>query len=319
MSTTLIVPELEQLEPARRVVTIGTFDGVHRGHHHLLALTVDRARALGARSTAITFEPIPASVLRPESYLGRICPADDKLTQIASSGIDEIVTLRFDRDFAQQTPEAFMTRLAATGELLEVWVGESFALGRNRAGNVRRLGEIGTELGFTVHAVPRLHLDGENISSSAIREAIWAGDVTRAWTFLGRPFRVTGEVIHGAHLGRTIGFPTANVVPPANLVSLADGIYASYTTLPGTDMPHPSMTYVGTRPTVNSGDRLVETNLLDFEGDLYGQVLSVDVLARLRGDQVFDGLDPMIAQLHRDEVAAREFLAAHPPGSLLIA
>jgi riboflavin kinase/FMN adenylyltransferase len=292
-----------------RVMTIGTFDGVHRGHGVLVAAAIERGRALGVPVTAITFEPVPAQVLRPEQFPGRICSADVKLCRLAELGIDEIVTIRFDRELAQQSPEEFMASVAATG-LKELWVGEAFALGKNRSGNVERLREIGEELGFAVVAVKRMTEDGQVISSSAIRKAIQEGDVAQTMRSLGRPFRVSGEVIHGAHLGRTIGFPTANVVPPAELVPLADGIYASLTTLPGATAGRPSMTYVGTRPTVNSGERLIETNLFDFDGDLYGQTITVDLLERLRGDQVFSGVDALIAQLHADEAAARSYFAA---------
>ena len=146
-------------------------------------------------------------------------------------------------------------------------------------------------------AVLRLEDDGQVISSSVIRGAIRAGDAAGVARYLGRPFRVSGQVIHGAHLGRTIGYPTANVAPPPHMVQLADGIYASVASLEDGSAPRPAMTYIGTRPTVNSGARLVETHLLDFDGDLYGQNLDVDVWHHLRGDMTFDGLDPLIAQL----------------------
>jgi riboflavin kinase/FMN adenylyltransferase len=296
--------------PSRpRVMTIGTFDGVHRGHQALVAAALERGQALGVPVTAITFEPVPAQVLRPDQFPGRICSAEAKLCRLAELGIDEIVTIRFDRELAQQSPEEFMASVAATG-LRELWVGEAFALGKNRSGNVERLREIGEELGFAVTAVKRMTEDGQVISSSTIRKAIQEGDVAQTMRSLGRPFHVCGEVIHGAHLGRTIGFPTANVVPPAELVPLADGIYASLTTLPGDEAGRPSMTYVGTRPTVNSGDRLIETNLFDFDGDLYGQTITVDLMERLRGDQVFSGVDALITQLHADEAAARSYFAA---------
>jgi riboflavin kinase/FMN adenylyltransferase len=289
-------------------VTIGTFDGVHRGHQALVAAAVKRGRGLGIPVTAITFEPVPAQVLRPEQFPGRICSAEAKLERLSALGIDEIVTISFDHTLAQQTPEEFMAAVAATG-LSELWVGEAFALGRNRSGNVERLREIGQGLGFEVVAVKRISDDARVISSSGIRRAILEGDVAQAMDFLGRPYRISGEVIHGAHLGRTIGFPTANVVPPAELAPLADGIYASLATLPGEERGRMAMTYVGTRPTVNSGDRLIETNILDFDGDLYGQTISVDLMQRLRGDQAFAGVEALIEQLHTDEAATRAYFA----------
>ncbi len=301
---------VDDLPPEPRIVTIGTFDGVHRGHRHLLRGAVARGRGQGLATLGVTFEPPPAAVLRPDRFPGRICTAEEKLAGLAAAGLDRVLTVPFTRELARQSPEEFMAWLAATTGLRELWVGEAFALGKDRAGDVPRLAEIGRDLGFAVVAVPRLELDGRIVSSSAVRTAILAGDVALARHLLGRPFRVAGEVIHGAHLGRTIGFPTANVLPPSELVPLADGIYASHARLTGDIGPRPAMTYVGTRPTVNTGARLVETHLLDFDDDLYGQILRVDPLARLRPDQTFPSLDAMVAQLRRDEAHAREVLAA---------
>ena len=293
--------------PEPRVVTIGTFDGVHRGHHALISSAVDRAREIGVRATAVTFEPVPSAVLRPDRFPGRICSAEEKFRLLATTGLDDIITVAFDRQLASRSPEEFMDAVRATG-MTELRVGEAFALGKHRAGGVDRLRAIGEHQGFSVHAMLRETDRAEIISSSAIRNAIQEGDVARAHRWLGRPFRLSGEVIHGAHLGRTIGYPTANVMPPRELVPLADGIYVSQTWLLGEESPHASMTYVGTRPTVNSGERLVETHLFDFDGDLYGSVIDVDMFERLRGDEVFAGLDSLIAQLRIDETAARAYL-----------
>jgi riboflavin kinase/FMN adenylyltransferase len=306
---------LEDLEAAPRIVTIGTFDGVHRGHRELLTRTVDRARELDLASLALTFEPVPASVLRPDRFQGRICSLREKLHHLTGSGVDEIAVVPFDLALSRQTPEEFMTRIASQTHLRELWVGEAFALGKDRAGDVARLREIGRGPGFDVIAVARVTTDGEIVSSSAIRAALIAGDAARARRLLGRPFRIGGEVIHGAHLGRTIGYPTANVAPPEWLVPLADGIYASFAILPDGAGPRPAMTYVGTRPTVNSGARLVETHLFDFSADLYGLVMGVEICERLRGDATFSGIDELVAQLHRDEEVARAFLATDTLGT----
>jgi len=305
----VLYTELEQVPSRPRVVSIGTFDGVHRGHQSLLERTVTQARELGLPALVLTFDPVPAAVLRPDKFPGRICSAEEKLEQLGRSGVDEIVSLEFTIPFSRQTPEEFMARVARIG-LVELWVGEAFALGKDRAGDVNRLREIGEELGFKVTAVPRLTNGEQVISSSAIRAAIMEGDVARARRLLGRPFRVHGEVIHGAHLGRAIGYPTANFLPPNDLVPLADGIYASYAYLPGAPDARPSMTYVGTRPTVDSGARQVETHIFDFDGDLYGQTIHVEVIERLRGDQKFASLDELIEQLGKDEQAARSVLQA---------
>lgn len=301
--------ELHDLPPVPRIVTVGTFDGVHLGHQYLLQSAIERGRAQGMATMAVTFEPLPPQVLRPDRFPGRLCTVAEKYERLVAAGLDHIVSVEFTRELAAQSPEQFMADLVHTVGLRELWVGDDFALGRNRAGDVSRLTEIGADLGFAVFAMERLVVDGSVVSSSTIRQALRDGDAGLARRLLGRPFRVSGEVIHGAHLGRTIGFPTANVLPPADLVPLADGIYASLAWLPGDDAPRAAMTYIGTRPTVNSGARQVETNLLDFDGDLYGQILRVDLIERLRGDATFASLEAMIVQLGHDETQARAVLA----------
>jgi riboflavin kinase / FMN adenylyltransferase len=290
-----------------RIVSIGSFDGVHRGHQLLLKQAVERAQELNLKSAIVTFEPLPAMVLRPAHFLGRICTAEVKLKRLQSTGFDDVATVQFDLDLAQLSPEAFLEWLASTTSMKELWVGEAFALGKNRVGDVYRIREAGKSLGFEVIAVPRLSNGDEVVSSSAIRSAIREGEVGTARELLGYPFRIAGEVIHGAHLGRTIGYPTANVVPPVDLVGLADGIYVSCAYLQGETSGRQAMTYIGTRPTVNTGARLIETHIFDFDGDLYGQILAVDFFGRLRADQTFEGVDALVAQLKNDEQASRAY------------
>ena len=292
-----------------RIVTIGTFDGVHRGHQLLLETAVERGRSRDRASLAVTFEPLPPQVLRPDRFLGRICTAAEKVSHLTATGVDAVATLPFTPEFSRWTPEEFMATLAEETDVEELWVGEAFALGRDRVGDVARLSEIGAALGFTVTAMPRLEIGGELVSSSAIRMAIGHGEVETAHRLIGRPFRVAGEVIHGAKFGRTIGFPTANVVPPPDLIPLPDGIYATVAAIEGGPESYPSLTYVGTRPTVNTGARLVETHLLDFGGDLYGKEVAVDVLHRLRSDATFPTIESMVAQLRIDEANGRRFFA----------
>jgi riboflavin kinase/FMN adenylyltransferase len=303
---------VDGLPAGERIVTIGTFDGVHRGHQRLLDQTVARGRELGLPTTAVTFEPAPAAVLRPDAFLGRIATAEEKLARLREAGLDEIVVIPFTLELSRWSPEAFMIWLQEKTGLRELWVGEGFALGKDRAGTVPRLTEIGAALGFRVVAVPRMTNDDEVISSSSVRRAVMEGDVARARRLLGRPLRVSGEVVHGQHLGRTIGFPTANVAPPAGLAPLADGIYAARAWLPGDSAPRPAVAYVGNRPTVDGGTRMVETHLLDFDGDLYGQTLATDLLERIRPDARFDSLDALVAQMRVDKARAREILAREP-------
>ena len=300
---------LEELNLRASVVTIGTFDGVHLGHQALLRWAVDRAAELNLPAVIITFEPIPAAVLRPEQFAGRICPPDKKRKLLQSFGAAWLVTIAFDHELASWSPVQFMDAVAQATCLRELWVGEAFALGKGRAGGVEELTAIGEDRGFSVHALKRREdIDGV-ISSSRIRHAVQLGDISLANRLLGRPFTVSGEVIQGAQFGRTIGFPTANVAPPADQVALADGIYASRVYLPGEDKARQSMTYVGTRPSVNSGARQIETNVLDFDGDLYGQIIDVELMQRLRPDAFFPTIEALVAQLHQDEVATRSFFA----------
>ena len=303
-----IVDDVRDLRVRDHIVTIGTFDGVHRGHAHLIERVVTRARELDLPALIVTFEPVPAQVLRPQLFPGRLCSAASKLDQLAQSGVDAVAVLPFTLEFSQLGPEAFMAQLVRYARPREVWVGEAFALGRNRTGNVDRLREIGRELRYRLVAVPRLTEDDAVISSSAIRQQIAAGHPDEAAGALGRWFRLEGEVIHGAHVGRTIGFPTANVVPPAEIVALPDGIYATFAGLPHRSGRLPAMTYIGTRPALNSGERLIETHILDFDEDIYGRWITVDFVSHLRGDANFPGVDALVAQLRADEVATRAVL-----------
>jgi riboflavin kinase/FMN adenylyltransferase len=300
----------DDLAPGERIVTIGTFDGVHRGHRRLLEQAVQRGEEKGLPVTGVTFEPVPAAVLRPEAFGGRISSPEEKMEQLAAAGLDEVVVVPFTLELSRWSPEEFMRWLKAKTGLRELWVGEEFALGRDRSGTVERLTEIGADLGFRVVAVPRLTNGAEVVSSSRIREAVIAGDVARARRLLGRPVRIRGEVVHGHHLGRTIGFPTANVAPPPGLAPLADGIYAAWAQLEDDTSSRLAIAYIGSRPTVNGGDRMVETHLLDFDGDLYGQTLTTDLLERIRPDARFDSLEDLVAQMRVDKAQARDILAA---------
>ncbi len=298
----------DDLPPGERIVTIGTFDGVHRGHRRLLDQAVQRGQELDLPVTGVTFEPVPAAVLRPEAFSGRISTPQEKQERLAEAGLDEIVVVPFTLELSRWSPEDFMAWLQEKTRLRELWVGEGFALGKDRTGTVERLTEIGAGLGFRVVAVPRLTNGQEVVSSSRVRTAVMNGDVATARRLLGRPFRVEGEVVHGQHLGRAIGFPTANVVPPAGLAPLADGIYAAWGWLPGDQTPRPAVAYIGSRPTVDDGDRMVETHLLDFDGDLYGQTVATEFLERIRPDARFDSMEDLIAQMQVDKAQARDVL-----------
>lgn len=290
------------------IVTIGTFDGVHRGHQHLLKLVHARAVKIGGVSVAVTFEPSPAQLFNPDRFDGRLTTPEQKVALIRSCGIDHVLVLPFTRDLARLSPEAFLQRLGEEIILAELWVGSDFALGHKRAGDVPRLREIGADMGFTVNAIERVGFDGLEASSSTIRRLVADGVVDEAARLLGYRYAISGEVIRGSQVGRTIGYPTANVALPADLVLPADGIYATYARIGSETVERPAMTYIGTRPALNTGSRLIETHLLDFNDDLYGRMLTTSFVTHLRPDADFPGVDALVAQLQRDEEDTRSVL-----------
>lgn len=295
-------------EPAPSVVTIGAFDGVHRGHQHLLQRAKASARSHDARVIAITFEPLPVQIFRPDVFPGRILTNQCRRDYLHQYGADLIVELPFSRDLARQTAAEFVEQMKQSGPVLEIWVGDDFALGHGREGTPARLQELLGDHGTVVHAIPRISYERREVSSTIIRDHIMKGAAREASIVLGHRFQVTGTVVQGAQLGRQIGFPTANVAPPEGIVPLHDGIYASYATLNGENALRPAMTYIGTRPAVNTGERMIETHLLDFEGDLYGQELTTSFVTHLRPDSDFPSVEALIEQLGRDEGATRTIL-----------
>lgn len=292
----------------RHVVSIGTFDGVHLGHRYLIERVAARATELGLPLLVVTFEPSPAQVIRPEHFRGRLNTPRQKLERLRSAGASDVMVVPFTEELMRASPEEFLADLVAACQPAEVWVGEEFALGHNRSGDIARLTRIGAHMGFRLEAVARRECDGEVVSSSRIRQHLLDAAPEKAERLLGYPYRISGEVVRGAQIGRTIGFPTANVEPPPLLVQVPDGIYATLATIEGADHPLGAMTYIGTRPALNTGERLIETNILDFTGDLYGKTLHCDFLARLRPDATFDSLEALVTQLKRDEAHARSVL-----------
>lgn len=296
--------------PGDHVVSIGTFDGVHLGHQYLLRSARLRSDELGLPLLAVTFEPNPAQVIRPEGFLGRISTASEKLSRLWDAGVADVVVVPFTREVMMESPETFLGHLVDSTRPREVWVGEAFALGHKRAGDLSRLREIGRSLGFDLVAVPRREYLDQVVSSSQIRRFVTSGSVLEASRFLGYPYRISGEVVQGAQVGRTIGFPTANIDPPSEKAPVPDGIYASLATIDGHSAAHLAMTYVGTRPALNTGARQIETHVLDFSEDLYGRVLHTDFIDRLRPDSDFPSVEALVAQLAKDEIAARKVLAS---------
>lgn len=314
-----VTRELADLRPnGDLILTIGVFDGVHLGHRHLIGQVVERARQLGCLSGVITFHPHPAAVLRGES-LPILTTPPERLYLLRQLDVDVIANLAFTADLASLTAREFVDLICQHLRLRELWVGPDFALGRGREGNMARLKEIGAQVGFTVQAVPPLVLDGEVVSSTRIRAVLAAGDVVQASRLLGHCFSFSGPVIHGAQRGRALGYPTANLAAEPDRALPANGIYACHVfvgdpgredskTPPGTRR-HQAVVNVGTRPTFDNGARLVEAYILDFDGDLYGQTLTVHFVERLRGELRFSSVGALVDQIGQDVLRARQVLA----------
>lgn len=288
------------------VVTIGNFDGVHRGHRTLIDRAVSLARAGGRPALVYTFHPAPRDVLRPGNAIPRIQTLEDKVAALGAAGIDQVVIEPFDRDFAALTARRFVEEiLVGRLGLSGLVVGWDFRFGRGRQGTVEALRGW---LDVPVEQVAPYAPDGRVISSSAIREAVRAGEVALAAELLGRPHEVVGEVVRGDARGRRLGFPTANVAPRTALVP-AHGIYLVRMDV-GDGERRPGVASIGVRPTFEGGrDERLEVHLLDWSGDLYGRTVRVYFLERLRDELAFESTEALVAQIAEDVAVARERLA----------
>ncbi|MGB8861497.1 MAG: bifunctional riboflavin kinase/FAD synthetase [Ilumatobacteraceae bacterium] len=299
----------------RTVITIGAYDGVHRGHQAVIAEVRRLAQAAGARSAVVTFDRHPASVVRPESAPRLLTDLDQKLELLAATGVDATVVVRFDAAQSQEDPMSFAQRVLvdclATSAVV---VGEDFHFGRGRGGNVATLRALGAARDFDVLPLPLIgRSDGpdEPISSTAIRRALAGGQVELAATLLGRPFEARGVVVLGDQRGRLLGFPTANVEVPIAICVPADGVYAGWYHR-GDGGRHACAINLGRRPTFyeHAEHSLLEAHLLDFSGDLYGEAARVEFTHFLRSERKFDGIDALIGQLKNDIDHARKVLAS---------
>jgi riboflavin kinase/FMN adenylyltransferase len=290
------VTSLPDAEHRDRHVAIGTFDGVHVGHRQV----IDGA------DTVLTFEPHPLRVLHPDATPKLIMPFSIKRDVIEGLRVQELVVIPFDREFSTIPPEDFCSRiLVDTLGAKRVSVGENFRFGARAKGGPAMLAAR-TE--FEARVVPLVEVDGEIVSSSRVRSLVAAGEIDTANRCLGAPFLFEGPVVKGDGRGRTLGFPTANLVPPDDLVTPGHGVYAAFAN------GRPAAVNVGIRPTFETGrGLLIEAYLIDFEGDLYGKTLRVAFVARLRGERRFPSTDDLVAQMHRDVEEARELCASFTP------
>jgi riboflavin kinase / FMN adenylyltransferase len=290
------VTKLEDAERRPRHVAIGTFDGVHIGHR----------RVIDDADTVLTFDPHPLSIIHPEAAPKLIMPFDVKRDVIEGLGVSELVIIPFDEEFSKINAEDFSSEILVDRLGAEqVSVGENFRFGAKAKGDPEMLASR-TE--FSTRVVPLVEVDGETVSSSRIRALIAAGEVDPAMRCLGAPYLLEGEVVEGDRRGRDLGFPTANIVPSDEYVYPGHGVYAAFAN------GHPAAVNVGVRPTFETGrGMLVESYLIDFDGDLYGRPLRVAFIARLRGEKRFASVEELVAQMHRDVEEARELCASFSP------
>lgn len=281
------------------VLTLGVFDGLHLGHQAIMKTVVERAEAVGAIPTAITFDPHPRAVLYPENAPPLLQTLDQRLANFEFLGIKQAIVIRFDQEFASIDAETFLRDIVFERlQAKEVYLGKGFAFGKNRAGNIELLRKISQELGFVSDEVSEITLRGIRISSSKIRQLLQEGKVNLARRMLGRPYGIEGQIVHGMKRGRTIGFPTANL-KPVNRVIPKFGVYATATLIDG--VWRRGITNVGVRPTFeNEVEPSIETFIFDFDGDLYGDVLRVRFLYRIRDERKFSGIDELKAQIEKD-------------------
>jgi riboflavin kinase / FMN adenylyltransferase len=288
------------------VLTLGVFDGLHLGHQLILSRVVERARRLGAVPTVVTFDPHPRAVLHPASAPPLLQTFDQKVEAFGVLGVEQAIVVRFTPEFARVRAEEFLRDVVHERlQAREVYLGRGFAFGRGREGNIELLRRVSGELGFFADEVPEVRLRGQRISSSRIRELLARGSVNLARRMLGRPYGVEGRVVRGHERGRTIGFPTANL-RPANRVIPRAGVYVTATLIEG--HWRRSVTNVGVRPTFEQeAEPSVETFVMDWGGDLYGDVVRVRFLHRLRDERRFAGVEELKRQIVRDAARARKY------------
>jgi riboflavin kinase/FMN adenylyltransferase len=291
-------------------VTIGNFDGLHLGHQAMLARLQDVARSRGLPTCVLSFEPHPREFFTPEQAPARLSSLREKAECLRRIGIDRLHVFRFDRAFSALTAEAFIEQvLGRTLQARYVLVGDDFRYGAKRAGDFALLGSLGHSLGFDAEYLPTVEVAGERASSTAVRQALAAGELDHAARLLGRPYSISGRVVHGDKLGRDIGFPTANIQLKHNRPPLL-GIFAvEVCGLNGE--PLPGVASLGNRPTVKNPDAapVLEVHLFDFNAEIYGRRVRVDFLHKLRDEVKYPDLDSLVAQIRRDVDNAKQFLA----------
>ena len=300
----------DEIERARTssgaVLTIGTFDGVHRGHRHIISRVAQEANENGLQAGVVTFTSTPREVFRPDPPVSYLSSLEERISLLKEAGADFVVPVTFDLELAGVGAMDFAKQLVDVLSLRRLVVGPDFAMGRRREGTIPVLTEIGAELGFAVFPLEELRDDGERVGSSVIRRLIIEnGDLDTANEMLARPYSLSGVVVEGHHRGKDLGFPTANISVPARRAVPADGIYVTRAHLGERVLE--SVTNVGDNPTFNDAERMIETHILDFDEDIYGQAIEVEFLTRLRGEEAFTTVDALIEQMHKDVRQTRDY------------
>jgi riboflavin kinase/FMN adenylyltransferase len=292
----------------RSVVTVGVFDGVHRGHQQLIGRAVERSRERGLPSVLVTFDPHPAEIVRPGSHPAQLTTLRRRADLVAGLGVDAFLVLPFTPELARTEPDEFVHEvLVARLHAADVVVGRNFTFGHHAKGDVALLTALGQRFGFGVEGFELITDDGITFSSTYIRACIDAGDVEAAAAALGRPHRVEGVVVHGDRRGRDLGFPTANLATAPFTALPADGVYAGRFEIKGRALP--AAISVGTNPTFSGKVRTVEAYVLDVDEDFYGFEVALDFVHRLRGQERFADVAALVEQMHRDVARTRELLA----------
>jgi riboflavin kinase/FMN adenylyltransferase len=303
----LLIRGLHNIRPRHRgcVVTIGNFDGVHRGHQEILRLLSERAREFALPGAVLSFEPLTREYFDPEHAPARLTRFRERFEWLAHYGAERFICLKFDERIRRISGTQFVEQVLHTAlGVKHVLIGHDFQFGRNRGGTANLLRDTGAKLGFTTEEVQPVQVNGERISSTLVRMSLATGDLQRAAELLGRPYCMTGRVIHGEKLGRKLGFPTANIRPQRLHVPL-NGVFAARVRGGGLH-DHPAIVNVGTRPVVDGRDMLIEVHVLDFSGNLYGAHLQVEFVERLRREEWFPNLDALVVQMRMDEARARQ-------------
>ena len=299
--------ELAQLSPTKdMLLAIGVFDGVHLGHKYLLAQLKERARQEDLLSGVVTFRQHPQAVLSPRTRLPCLTDLAQRIRLLKGEGIDVIITLSFTRELAQLSTHQFVELLKKHLRMRGLVIGPDFALGRNREGDANTLRTLGQDMGFSVTVIPPVVINGEVVSSTAIRNALAGGDMKKVGNLIGRPFSLYGRVITGAGRGIGLGFPTANLDVDSQQALPPDGVYATWAYIDG--KAYQSMTNIGRRPTFGGSERAVEVHILDYHGELYEYKLRIDIIERLRREERFDTAEELKRQVAEDIKQGRDIL-----------